>query len=117
VYQDYADVYQTVALSVAEGKPISPTLARLRNQFDHLHRVDGVRVVPEQLTAARAARLRDHRGGGEELAVDLEGLDERTVQVARLLIDGHTAGQVQELLGMGRREFEVRRETLRELFA
>lgn len=111
------DVYQEVALSRLEGKPVTPSIARKRIAYDHLPRIGegGARMVPEPLTPQRAAGLVSREG--PDVLLELEGMDPVTVQVARLLIEGHTDGRVRHLTGLSRREFEDHRERLVRLFS
>lgn len=71
----------------------------------------------KQMTDEQANGLVCGRGLATETLIDLEGLDSRTLLVARLLAEGHRDGAVQQMLDMGRREFEVRRQVLRDLYS
>lgn len=107
---DHEDVRQEAALvGLRDGVKANKVFIRHR-----LRRKAGkVRL----LTETEAACLRCGRGPATETLPDLEGLKERTFQVARLLAEGHRAGHVQQLLDMTRTEFEARREELRELYS
>lgn len=71
----------------------------------------------KQMTDEQAYDLACGRGLATETLIDLEGLDSRTMLVARLLAEGHRDGAVQQMLDMGRREFEARRQVLRDLYS
>lgn len=71
----------------------------------------------EQLKARDADQLVCGRGLATETLIDLEGIDQRTFLVARLLAEGHRDGEVRRLLDMGRDEFECRRDVLREMYS
>jgi len=106
---DNDDVSQEVAMAGLRGQTVGRgrMQRRLYERSRHQARRRVFQATPEQLTT-----IIDHRHS--TVLTDLEGLPAMTLQVAHLLSHGARFGDVMSTLGIGRRELDAHRKTLRE---
>jgi len=106
---DHEDVAQEVAILRLTGVRVNRNLVRRR-----LARAEAGRgCVKVRRASQKTLNSAEARSDARDVVVDLEGLPERTLEVARLLAAGYRFGDVEVALGIGRKELDAEREVLK----